>query len=113
MDAKPVNRQLDRHNGFDLALNWRVLGLLNLYRILVPLVLISAYSLGSGRGIAVDSPSLFFSASLSYFCFGLISIILVRKRLASARRLHLGRGRDRAENNQGTDRKGFSHRFTL
>ena len=32
------------------ALNWRVLGLLNLYRVLVPLVLLSLYSLGGARG---------------------------------------------------------------
>jgi two-component system sensor histidine kinase PilS (NtrC family) len=67
-----------------LALNWRVLGLLNLYRVLVPLVLISLYSLGGGRGIAVDSQQLFFGAAIFYLLFGLVSVILVRRRLASA-----------------------------
>jgi two-component system sensor histidine kinase PilS (NtrC family) len=65
-----------------LALNWRVLGLLNLYRVLVPLVLISLYSLGGGRGIAVDSQQLFFGAAIFYLCFGLVSVLLVRRRLA-------------------------------
>ena len=32
-----------------LALNWRVLGLLNLYRVLVPPVLLSLYFLGASR----------------------------------------------------------------
>jgi two-component system sensor histidine kinase PilS (NtrC family) len=84
MDAKPLNRPFDRDNSSKLALNWRVLGILNLYRVLVPLVLISLYSLGGGRGIAVDSPQLFFSAAIFYLCFGLFSVILVRRRLGSA-----------------------------
>jgi two-component system sensor histidine kinase PilS (NtrC family) len=78
------NRPPDRNNGSKLALNWRVLGLLNLYRVLVPLVLISLYSLGGGRGIAVDSQQLFFGAAIFYLLFGLVSVILVRRRLASA-----------------------------
>jgi two-component system sensor histidine kinase PilS (NtrC family) len=76
----PSNRSI----GSKLALNWRVLGLLNLYRVLVPLVLISLYSLGGGRGIAVDSQQLFFGAAIFYLLFGLVSVILVRRRLASA-----------------------------
>ncbi|MGO9992202.1 MAG: sensor histidine kinase [Steroidobacteraceae bacterium] len=84
MDAKPLNRQFDRNGGSKLALNWRVLGLLNLYRVLVPLVLVSLYSLGGGKGISVDSPRLFFAAAAFYLCFGLFSVILVRRRLATA-----------------------------
>ena len=79
-----MNRQLDRNNGSKLALDWRVLGILNLYRVLVPLVLVSLYSLGGGRGLAVDSPRLFFSAALFYLCFGLFSVFLVRRRLGGA-----------------------------
>ncbi|MDP9064926.1 MAG: ATP-binding protein [Pseudomonadota bacterium] len=67
-----------------LALDWRVLGILNVYRVLVPLVLVSLYSLGGGRGLAVDSPRLFFSTGGFYLCFGLISIFLVRRRVGSA-----------------------------
>src|SRR3981081_4222221 len=65
------------------ALNWRVLGLLNLYRILVPLMLLALYPLGSARGFVVESPSLFFGATLAYLCFGFGSVIVVRRRLAS------------------------------
>ena len=79
-----MNPQFDRNNGSKLALDWRVLGILNLYRVLVPLVLVSLYSLGGGRGLAVDSPRLFFSAALFYLVFGLFSVILVRNRLGSA-----------------------------
>ena len=84
MDTKPLNRQFDRSGGSKLALNWRVLGLLNLYRVLVPLVLVSLYSLGGGKGISVDSPRLFFAAAVFYLCFGLFSVILVRRRVATA-----------------------------
>jgi two-component system sensor histidine kinase PilS (NtrC family) len=79
-----LNPQFDRSNGSALALSWRVLGLLNLYRVLVPLVLVSLYSLGGGRGLAVDSPRLFFSAAVFYLCFGLSSVIFVRRRLGTA-----------------------------
>jgi two-component system sensor histidine kinase PilS (NtrC family) len=84
MNAKPLNPQFDRGGGSKLALDWRVLGILNLYRVLVPLVLVSLYSLGGGRGLTVDSPRLFFSATLFYLCFGLVSVVLVRRRVGSA-----------------------------
>jgi two-component system sensor histidine kinase PilS (NtrC family) len=67
-----------------IGLNWRVLGILNLYRVLVPLVLLGLYSLGGSRGLPVESPDLFSSVSVFYFCFGLLSVVLVRKRLFSA-----------------------------
>jgi two-component system sensor histidine kinase PilS (NtrC family) len=79
-----LNRPAHRNEGYKLALNWRVLGLLNLYRMLVPLVLVSLYSLGGGRGLSVDSQGLFFTAGGFYLCFGLASVILVRRRLGSA-----------------------------
>ena len=79
-----MNRQVDPGNNATPALNWRVLGVLNLYRVLAPLVLLALYPLGGARGFAVDSPQLFFGVTTSYLCFGLGSIILVRRRLASA-----------------------------
>ncbi len=80
-----LNRSIDRNISPKIAFNWRVLGLLNLYRVLVPLVLLSLYSLGGSRGISVDSPQLFFAVAIFYLCFGLCSIVLVRRRMASAR----------------------------
>jgi two-component system sensor histidine kinase PilS (NtrC family) len=80
-----LNRQFDRNTGPKIALNWRVLGLLNLYRVLVPLVLLGLYSLGGSRGIAVDSPQLFFAVAIFYLCFGLCSVVMVRRRLTTAR----------------------------
>jgi two-component system sensor histidine kinase PilS (NtrC family) len=71
-------------NPVKVGLNWRVLGILNLYRILVPLVLLGLYSLGGSRGLPVDFPDLFTSVAVFYLCFGILSIVLVRKRLLSA-----------------------------
>jgi two-component system sensor histidine kinase PilS (NtrC family) len=79
-----VNRTFDHSTDIKTALNWRVLGLLNLYRVLAPLVLLGMYPLGAARGFTVDSRQLFFGATVAYLCFGLGSIILVRRRLASA-----------------------------
>jgi two-component system sensor histidine kinase PilS (NtrC family) len=78
-----LNRPFDLRISSKPALNWRVLGLLNLYRVLAPLVLLALYPLGSARGFTVVSPQLFFGATLAYLCFGLGSIIVVRLRLAS------------------------------
>jgi two-component system, NtrC family, sensor histidine kinase PilS len=77
-------RPFDHDSDSKPALNWRVLGLLNLYRVLAPLVLLGLYPLGAARGFAVDSRQLFFGANMAYLCFGLGSIVLVRRRLASA-----------------------------
>jgi len=78
-----LNRQFQHSVDSKPALNWRVLGLLNLYRVLAPLVLLALYPLGSARGFAVDDPQSFFGSTLAYLCFGLGSIIVVRRRLAS------------------------------
>ncbi|MGA2777899.1 MAG: HAMP domain-containing sensor histidine kinase [Steroidobacteraceae bacterium] len=64
------------------ALNWRVLGILNLYRVLVPLVLLSLYYIGGPRGITVQDPRAFFGALTGYFSFGIASVVLVRRRMA-------------------------------
>jgi len=83
-----LNRQFDRridHNGNrDPAMVWRVLAVLNLYRVLVPLALLGLYSLGGARGFAVYSSQVFFGATVFYFCFGVVSVLFVRQRLASA-----------------------------
>jgi two-component system, NtrC family, sensor histidine kinase PilS len=63
----------------DLA--WRVIGLLNLYRMLVPLVLISRQLLaGAQWAPAITRPSLFLSACIAYFSLAILLVV--------ARRLH-------------------------
>src|ERR1700693_2760088 len=81
----PLLRQFERRVDSKPALNWRVLGLLNLYRVLAPLTLLGLYYLGGARGMAVSSPQLFFAASIAYLCFGLGNVILVRRRLANVK----------------------------
>lgn len=76
-----MNRQFDLNIGREPALDWRVLGLLNLYRVLVPLVLLGLYSVGGARGLGVTAPQLFFGSAIFYLCFGLGNVILVRRRL--------------------------------
>jgi len=78
-----LNQPIDRDSDSPPALNWRVLGLLNLYRVLVPLVLLGLYALGGARGIGVNSPQLFIGTAVFYLCFGLGNVILVRRRLAN------------------------------
>jgi len=63
----------------DLA--WRVIGLLNLYRLLVPLTLLSMQSLSvTGWELVAARPRLFVSACITYFTAAVLLII--------ARRLH-------------------------
>jgi two-component system sensor histidine kinase PilS (NtrC family) len=76
-------RQFENRTDSKPALNWRVLGLLNLYRVLAPLTLLGLFYLGGARGIAVSSRQLFFAASIAYLCFGLGNVIVVRRRLAN------------------------------
>ncbi len=63
----------------DLA--WRVVGLLNLYRLLVPIALVALQWLGGAQWTAVPTrPNLFLSSCVAYFTAAILLII--------ARRLH-------------------------
>jgi two-component system, NtrC family, sensor histidine kinase PilS len=79
-----LNHPFELKNGGKTPLNWRVLGILNLYRVLVPVTLLGLYSLGGARGLPVESPRLFFGVAIFYLCFGFASVVVVRKRLATA-----------------------------
>jgi two-component system sensor histidine kinase PilS (NtrC family) len=65
------------------ALDWRVLGLLNLYRILVPLMLTGLYLLGGSHGLVLDSSRLFFGAALCYLCFAVADVSLGKRRIGT------------------------------
>jgi two-component system sensor histidine kinase PilS (NtrC family) len=79
-----ANRKFDSGATPKVAINWRVLGILNLFRVLVPLVLLGLYSVGGARGLPVESPRLFTIAATAYLCFGFMSVVLVRRRMATA-----------------------------
>jgi len=77
-----LNRDSDRMMpDMKPALNWRVLAVLNLYRVLVPLMLAGLYLLGGAKGNYLESQDLFFACITFYLCFGLLNVILVRRRL--------------------------------
>jgi two-component system, NtrC family, sensor histidine kinase PilS len=65
----------------DLA--WRVVGLLNLYRLLVPVVLLSTQWLG--RALTPTDPSLFLSACIAYFTVAVLLIVARRLNWSSLR----------------------------
>ena len=79
MSATPASVAAPSVTPSDLA--WRVIGLLNLYRLLVPLMLITLQVLGGlAWGLAATKPSLLLAACIAYFTAAVLLVI--------ARRLH-------------------------
>jgi len=72
----------------DLA--WRVIGLVNLYRLLVPLVLLGILFLPGSQAVLVASrPELFLSTCIVYLCVGVLMIVARRLSWPSIRRVSL------------------------
>jgi two-component system sensor histidine kinase PilS (NtrC family) len=72
----------------DLA--WRVIGLVNLYRLLVPLVLLAIVFLPGSQAVLVTSqPNLFLSSCLVYFFIGVLMVVARRLSWPSIRRVAL------------------------
>jgi two-component system sensor histidine kinase PilS (NtrC family) len=72
----------------DLA--WRVIGLVNLYRLLVPLVLlIIVFLLGSQAVLVTTQPALFLTSCLVYFFVGVLMVVARRLSWPSIRRVAL------------------------
>ncbi len=68
----------------DLA--WRVIGLLNLYRVLVPLVLLAMQAFADeGWGMVTARPQLFVAACIAYFTAAVLLIIARRLKWSSLR----------------------------
>jgi two-component system, NtrC family, sensor histidine kinase PilS len=68
----------------DLA--WRVIGLLNLYRVLVPLVLLAMQRFaGPGWGLVAARPQLFVAACITYFTAAVLLVIARRLQWSSLR----------------------------
>src|SRR5947208_403310 len=68
----------------DLA--WRVIGLLSLYRLLVPLLLLAMQSLaGPDWGLLAARPKLFVSACIAYFTAAVLLVIARRLKWSSLR----------------------------
>ena len=68
-----TRRHADQARSDELA--WRVIGLLNIYRLLVPMVLILLLFFNApNRSVGTALPGLFLGVSVAYFAFGLICI---------------------------------------
>jgi two-component system, NtrC family, sensor histidine kinase PilS len=68
----------------DLA--WRVIGLLNLYRVLVPLVLLAMQQIaGPGWGLVTARPRLYVGACIAYLTAAVLLVIARRLRWSSLR----------------------------
>jgi len=68
----------------DPELAWRVLGLLNLYRLVVPSVLVALALLAARfQPLGGTAPSLYFSALVAWFATGVVCIGLLKKRWPS------------------------------
>lgn len=62
-------------------LPWRVIGLLNLFRLLVPMVLLLVFFFDAPtRSVGTLRPGLFLAVCVGYFTFGLLSIQAVQRR---------------------------------
>ena len=84
MSATPLSVAPPRQAPGDLA--WRVIGLLNLYRLLVPLVLIAMQSLaGPDLGLVAARPRLFIRACIAYFTAAVLLVIARRLEWSSLR----------------------------
>ncbi|HYL70073.1 MAG TPA: PAS domain-containing protein [Candidatus Dormibacteraeota bacterium] len=67
-------------------LAWRVIGLLSLYRLLVPAVLLAMQSVaGPSWGLSAERPRLFVSACIAYFTAAVLLIIARRLKWSSLR----------------------------
>jgi two-component system sensor histidine kinase PilS (NtrC family) len=64
---------------------WRVVGLLNLYRVLVPLVLVSAMWLSGQPLMMVPHPSVFLAACVAYLTAAVLLVIARRLRWSTLR----------------------------
>ena len=63
----------------DLA--WRVIGLLNIFRLLVPMVLILLFFFNApDQSVGTTQPGLFLGVCVAYFCFALICIQPIQRR---------------------------------
>jgi two-component system sensor histidine kinase PilS (NtrC family) len=65
-------------------LPWRVLGLLNVFRLIVPMALLLVFLFAApGRSVGAHNPGLFIGICVAYFAFGLVSIRPLRQRWPS------------------------------
>ncbi len=81
--AQYPSRPADAAGSSDLA--WRVIGLLNIFRLLVPMVLILLFFFNAPeRSVGAVHPGLFLGICVAYFTFGLVCIHPIQRHWPSA-----------------------------
>jgi len=66
-------------------LPWRVIGLLNVFRLIVPMVLLLIFFFDAPtRSVGSHRPGLFLGIAVAYFIFGIVSIQTIQRRWPSA-----------------------------
>ena len=77
--TEPARRPAATARSDDLA--WRVIGLLNIYRLLMPMVLILLLFFNApNRSVGTALPGLFLGISVAYFAFALVAIQPIQRR---------------------------------
>jgi two-component system sensor histidine kinase PilS (NtrC family) len=70
-------------NSWDLP--WRVIGLLNVFRLIVPMVLLLVFFFDAPtRSVGTERPGLFLGICVAYFVFGLVSMQTIQRRWPAA-----------------------------
>jgi two-component system sensor histidine kinase PilS (NtrC family) len=68
-----------------IELPWRVLSLLNVFRLLLPMLLLLVFFFNApSNSVGSRQPGLFISVAVGYFAFGLVCIQTIQSRVASA-----------------------------
>jgi two-component system sensor histidine kinase PilS (NtrC family) len=82
--APPNRRPTDPAGSIDLA--WRVIALLNIFRLLVPMVLVLVFLFNApDRSVGTVYPGLFLGICVAYFTFGLVCVQPIQRRWPSVR----------------------------
>ncbi|MDH4166607.1 MAG: ATP-binding protein [Gammaproteobacteria bacterium] len=68
-----------------IELPWRVLSLLNVFRLLLPMLLLLVFFFNApSNSVGAQQPGLFMSVAVGYFAFGLVCIQTIQSRIPSA-----------------------------
>ena len=85
IEAKPAGVEREQHPAIEPDLTWRVLGTLNVFRLLVAAMLLGLFfASGDPRFFGDRYPALFSATAAGYFVFSVVSGLAVRQRWVSA-----------------------------
>jgi len=83
--ARAMQSGMTPAGGTQADLPWRVIGLLNLFRLIVPMVLLLVFFFDAPtRSVGTHRPGLFLGVCAAYFVFAIVSIRTIQRRWPSA-----------------------------